>query len=120
MLELLESCNGLEEDMLRYKNEWIRIGERLHPGEYKCYPRATKAFDKLRNKGKIKTFQSRLEQAFSENDYDTALRLLKQRPGEFGRKLDVLLRKSEQHEEILLAFRDVAEKKIKKMMWFFT
>lgn len=110
LLELLESCNGLEEDMLRYKNEWIRIGERLHPGEYKCYPRATKAFDKLRNKGKIKTFQSRLEQAFSENDYDTALRLLKQRPGEFGRKLDVLLRKSEQHEEILLAFRDVAEK----------
>ena len=32
LLELLESCNGLEEDMLRYKNEWIRIGERLHPG----------------------------------------------------------------------------------------
>ena len=89
LLELLESCNGLEEDV-RYKNEWIRIGERLHPGEYKCYPRATKAFDKLRKKGKIKTFQSRLEQAFSENDYDTALRLLKQRPGEFGRKMDVL------------------------------
>lgn len=109
LLELLESCNGLEEDMLRYKNEWIRIGERLHPGEYACYKRVAKAFDKLRNKGKIKTFQSRLEQAFSENDYDTALRLSKQRPGEFARKLDVLLRNSKQHEEILHAFGDVAE-----------
>lgn len=82
----------------------------MHPGEYKCYPKVIKAFDKLRNKGKINTFQNRLEQAFSENNYDTFLCLLKQRPGEFGRKLDVLLRKSEQHEEILLAFRDVAEK----------
>lgn len=109
LLELLESCNGLEEDMLRYKNNWIRIGERLHPGEYACYKKVAKAFDKLRNKGKIKTFQSRLEQAFSENDYDAALRLLKRRPGEFARKLDVLLRKSEQYEEILHAFRDVAE-----------
>lgn len=109
LLELLESCNGLEEDMLRYKNNWIRIGERLHPGEYACYKKVAKAFDKLRNKGKIKTFQSRLEQAFSENDYDVALRLLKRRPGEFARKLDVLLRKSEQYEEILHAFRDVAE-----------
>lgn len=104
LLELLESCNGLEEDMLRYKNEWIRIGERLHPGEYACYKRVAKAFDKLRNKGKIKTFQSRLDQAFVENDYDTALRLLKQRPGEFARKLDMLLRKCEQHKEIPKVF----------------
>ena len=109
LLELLESCNGLEEDMLRYKKEWIRIGERLHPGEYACYKRVAKAFDKLRNKGKIKTFQSRLEQAFSENDYDTALRLLKQRPGEFARKLDMLLRRCEQHEKILNTFKEVAE-----------
>lgn len=109
LLELLESCNGLEEDMLRYKNNWIRAGERLHPGEYACYKRVSKAFDKLRNKGEIETFQSQLEQALLVNDYDAALRLLKRRPGEFARKLDVLLRKSEQYEEILHAFRDVAE-----------
>ena len=108
LLELLESCNGLEEDMLRYKNNWIRAGERLHPGEYACYKRVSKAFDKLRNKGEIKTFQSRLEQAFSENDYDAALRLLKRRPGEFARKLDMLLRKCERYEKILNAFKEVA------------
>lgn len=45
----------------------------------------------------------------SENDQDTALRLLKQRPGEFARKLDVLLRKSKQHEKILHSFGEVAE-----------
>lgn len=109
LLELLESCNGLEEDMLRYKNNWIRAGERLHPGEYACYKRVSKAFDKLRNKGEIKTFQSQLEQALSVNDYDAALRLLKRRPGEFARKLDMLLRKCEQHKEILNTFKEVAQ-----------
>ena len=80
MLELLESCNGLEEDMLRYKNNWIER-KRLHQGNM-LLQKSSESIDKLRNKGKIKTFQSRLEQAFSVNDYDAALRLLKRRPGE--------------------------------------
>src|SRR5262249_23212592 len=35
LLELLENCDNSTEDMLRWKGRWIRLGERLHPGEYR-------------------------------------------------------------------------------------
>ena len=34
LMALLESCGNIEEDMLRYKGRWIRIGERLHPADF--------------------------------------------------------------------------------------
>jgi hypothetical protein len=56
LVELLDNCGNIEEDMLRYQNKWIRIGERLHPSEYN-FNKVSVAFDKLRNNDKdIKTF----------------------------------------------------------------
>lgn len=34
-LGLLEQCGNITEDMLRYKKRWIRLGEILHPAEYR-------------------------------------------------------------------------------------
>jgi hypothetical protein len=50
LLELLENCDNSTEDMLRWKGRWIRLGERLHPGEYRDrFPKAANSFDVLRN-----------------------------------------------------------------------
>ena len=47
ILEILDNCGNIEEDMLRYKNKWIRVGEKLHPSEFKNREKVYAAFDKL-------------------------------------------------------------------------
>ncbi|HEX8834448.1 MAG TPA: hypothetical protein VF719_09620, partial [Abditibacteriaceae bacterium] len=40
LLQLLEGCPNATEDMLRWQELWVRLGERLHPGEYaKRFPK---------------------------------------------------------------------------------
>lgn len=112
LLELLENCGGIEEDMVRYKNRWIRVGERLHPAEYTDkFPRAATAFSKLRNGVKIETFASKVTNAMENLELDNALALLSDRPGEFARRLDHLLRITEYNKDsVLAAFKQVAHK----------
>lgn len=111
IMELLESCGkGIEEDMLRHKGKWIRVGEKLHPAEYKnSYPTVNEAYRKLRNCPKeIKTYASKVEQLLATKEL-AAINLLKKRPGELARKLDYLLRLYKENEfEIVNAFREVA------------
>lgn len=94
ILSLLENCSSIEEDMNRYKDKWIRLGERLHPGEYKRFKKANIAFNKLRNNIKIDTFASKLEASYREKNLEKVVELLSKRPGEFGRGLDRALRLS--------------------------
>ena len=111
LLELLEECSCIEEDMYRRKGQFVRLGERLHVGEYAHrYPRAYRAYEKLRNGEKIKTYGGTLAFALEQGNFDLALELLKERPGEFARKLDFLLRSSKEKEEIFSAFEQVAGK----------
>ena len=93
ILELLEQCDSIAEDMLRYKNRWIRLGEKLHPFEYcQRYPKCYRGFDVVRNDKPVATFNSLLETAFTEQRWHDAIELLSTRPGEFARRLDFLLR----------------------------
>ncbi|MDO7906207.1 cytoplasmic protein [Paenibacillus sp. JX-17] len=109
LLGLLEQCGEITEDMLRYKERWIRLGEILHPSEYAGrYPRAAEAFDILRNNKPVTTFNSSVELAFQYHNVWTLLDLLVQRPGEFARRLDQLLRITEDTEYVVLAFGEVA------------
>lgn len=110
LLELLQGCGSIEEDMLRYKNRWIRIGERLHPSEYneEQFGKVITAFHKLRNRIKIETFAGKVTKAIETEDYKSALILLKKRPGELARKLDQLLRKANDKNSVINTFKDVA------------
>ena len=112
LLELLQNCEAIEEDMLRYKNRWIRVGERLHPAEYseKQFGKVITAFSKLRNGVKIETFAGKVTKAINAEDYKAALVLLKKRPGELARKLDYLLRKADDKDLVIDTFKDVAGK----------
>lgn len=110
LLELLQNCGGIEEDMLRYKNRWIRVGERLHPAEYSeaQFGKVITAFNKLRNGIKIETFVGKVTKAIETEDYKSALILLKKRPGELARKLDHLLRNADDKNSVVNTFKDVA------------
>ncbi|MEK4363098.1 TerD family protein [Paenibacillus sp. FSL M8-0212] len=108
LLGLLEQCGSITEDMLRYKDRWIRLGEILHPSEYKLrYPRCEEAFDILRNNKPYSTFNGSVELAFQYRNIWSLIDLLSQRPGEFARRLDHLLRMTEDEAYVLLAFGEV-------------
>lgn len=110
LMALLESCGNIEEDMLRYKGRWIRIGERLHPAEYSeaQFGKVIAAFYKLRNDIKIETFAGKVTKAMEAAEYQSALCLLKERPGELARRLDWLLRNMDDKEQVISAFRESA------------
>lgn len=115
IMELLSGCPNIEGDMLRYKERWIRIGERIHPSEFDCsrytleYDRAINAFDKLRNNRKIETFAGKVEFDLAYGEYESALAELVKRPGELARRLDQLLRVAHK-ESVIRSFATVAEK----------
>ena len=105
LLGMLEQCDTITEDMLRYKTRWIRLGERLHPFEYKTrYPKCAAAFDVIRNNKPFSTFNSRIEQALREGEIVQAAELLQKRPGELARRLDHLLRSSPDAEPVISNF----------------
>lgn len=109
LLNLLENANNIKEDMLKHKNKWIKLGERLHPSEYRKLVKANDGFSAMRNNLKVETFNSKLEKAFNEKDLNKVLTLLSKRPGEFARKLDRVLRVYND-EEVIKAFKEVSEK----------
>ena len=109
VLRLLDNAGNIEEDMKRYTSKWIKVGEILHAGEYKQYNNAYTAFDKLRNNGKIETFGGKVNKLLSERKIKDALVMLKNRPGELGRKLDSLLRDYPNFSSsIINTFREIA------------
>jgi hypothetical protein len=125
LLGLLEGCGNMTEDMLRYKERWIRLGERLHPAEYKQrFFRCREAFDILRNDLPYQTFNSKVELALLSGDVWEAMGLLESRPGEFARRLDHLLRLSGEASDIVEFFRlkagDVSTPVLLQVMAHFT
>ncbi|CCF15198.1 putative uncharacterized protein [Brevibacillus laterosporus GI-9] len=110
ILGLLENCHALEEDMLRYKNRWIRLGEILHPTEYKLrFPRCADAFYLIRNNQKIETFNSKVEEALLHRRLSEAIELLSTRPGELARRLDHIIRLSVDWQPITHAFEKIVD-----------
>jgi len=111
LLGLLEQCGSLTEDMLRHRERWVRLGERLHPSEYKLrYPRCQEAFEHVRNHIPYAGFNHRVELAFQYGDVWRLIELLTERPGEFARRLDHLLRLREDEEYVVLAFAEIADR----------
>lgn len=92
LLAFLESLDLSVEEMQERRSRWLRVGKVLHPGEYagRC-PKTFAAFQRLRNE-KVRTWASAVENAPT---LDAKLDLLTQRPGEFARRLDSLVRGSE-------------------------
>jgi stress response protein SCP2 len=102
ILSLLESviANGQEElvmeNMYQYRDQWVRVGERLHPGEYVSrFPLSVKLFTALRNETAPTNFYGQVDIAIDNRKFDEAIDLLKTRPGVFARTLNRLFQRIE-------------------------
>lgn len=115
IMNLLAGCGNASEDMNRYAGRWIRVGEKLHPGEFAKNERYTKivqAFGVIRNDGKIQSFAGKVDAAIASGDVNTVVSLLKKRPGEFARRIDFLLRtfdKDADRKTVIMGFASVAK-----------
>ena len=121
-LSLLDGLTNLSEDMLRHRERWLRLGERLNPGtaeNRKRFPRVAEAFDKLRNDPKsVWTFNREAERGVRSREIDAGfLRLLSSRPSEFARKLDFMLRNSKDPDTVIEAFAAVALKLPERLLF---
>jgi hypothetical protein len=111
LLGWIERAESRTEDMLRWRGRWVRLAERLHPGEYaKRFPKAAAAFDVIRNGRPFATFNGRIETGLLRKDTDAVLDLLDARPGELARRLDHLMRISADAAAVAGRFRACADK----------
>lgn len=115
IMNLLAGCGNAAEDMNRYAGRWIRVGEKLHPGEFaknERYTKVVQAFGVIRNDGKIQSFAGKVDAAVASGDVNTVVSLLKKRPGEFARRIDFLLRtfdKDADKKAVIMGFASVAK-----------
>lgn len=79
-------------DVSKHREQWKRLGERLHPGEYRRFPRAAHVFEVARGVREAPGLDSRVEAALSAGRTDDAVELLEKAPGALLRRLDHLLR----------------------------
>lgn len=115
IMNLLAGCGNTAEDMNRYAGRWIRVGEKLHPGEFaknERYTKVVQAFGVIRNDGKIQSFAGKVDAAVASGDVNAVVSLLKKRPGEFARRIDFLLRtfdKDADRKTVIMGFASVAK-----------
>lgn len=103
LLGLLEQTNCDAKEMILKDQRWIRLGEILHPMEYKkLYPKAANAFDKIRN-DKVISWYGILNKAFDKS-LEKGLSVLAQRPGEFSRRMDWLVRTFPDNLDLIMAY----------------
>lgn len=118
IMSLLNNCSNLQEDMWRNREQWIRVGERLHPGEYKQYKKVNLAFESIREEkkplfwtGKVETFiHQNKEPSFTE--MMNFLAVLMERPGEFARRLDKILREYPNYTSIIMEHFSIVAHKV--------
>lgn len=78
------------EDINRHSGKWTRLAHNLHVGDY-----SKKVYDVLsivRNNEKVVTFNANVEKLLLDGNYVKAATLLTERPGEFARRIDYILR----------------------------
>jgi hypothetical protein len=114
LLQALNNTTGGNalEDMFRFKEQWLRLGEVLHPGEvdYRVrFPKSFEYFSALRANEKGKTFGGQVVKAIDDGSIAKALSLLVTRPGELARRLDKLFRIGG-GQNVLSAFESVVDK----------
>lgn len=110
LLALLEACGDPTEDMRRWPERWKRLGEGLHPGDYRSQcPRTWQAFQVLREGLPFSGFNGQVERDLETGRVEAASQRLATRPGEMARRLDHLLRTSPQPDAVLKQFAEVAQ-----------
>ncbi len=115
IMKLLSNCGNITEDMFRYRERWLRVGEIVHPSEFTkpTYQNVIEAFHTIRNDKKPLFFAGSVQESLKSGNVLLAVDKLKERPGEFARLLDKCLRDCATIKErsiVIDAFRSVVYK----------
>lgn len=124
LLELVDSAGkNIAEDLLRHRGLWLSLSRLLKPCTPKNaarYPNAAAAFGALRNSPKsIQTFNRSAEKVIRDKNAtgEDIANALKSRAGEFGRKIDLMLRRAQDPQVIIdILEKDVASKMAPKTL----
>lgn len=117
ILSFMEGTNCDAGEMKLKAQRWIRLGEILHPGEYaNQFPKSFAAFKAIRNE-KVKSWYGKLNAAF-DRSLKEGLEVLSQRPGEFSRRIDALVRNNPKDLDIILAAFNTAAMKTSNKVLF--
>lgn len=93
------------ETIVRHKNKWVKLLHTLHIGDYsKTLWQKAKA---LRENEHIATFNGDVESMIKRGDTKSAVAKLKTRPSDFARRLDHLLRITDEPEYVIAEFNSV-------------
>ena len=122
LLRLLDGMVAPEEDMLRRRERWLRLGERLNPGtaaNRQRYPVAASAFDMLRGDPRAipsfnRTFEAGMTASATEDDRKKAFAAVVSRPGEAIRRMEWMLRRT--GEDALPFIEQVVQRAAPRMM----
>ncbi|MEY9989401.1 hypothetical protein ABIE67_001433 [Streptomyces sp. V4I8] len=98
-------------DVHAHREDFKRLGERLHPHEYPQWPHAADVFAVARGEKEARSFDSLVEELLGMHDVDGAVKLLRSAPGKLFRALDRLLRMAltqEERDAVVAAAVDVA------------
>lgn len=108
LLGLLEPIPNKLEDMSRWSERWKRLAHALHPGDFAIrFPTTFVALNAIRNNDTVTTVRSQIEDALRNKESLKAVSFLVQRPGDFARRLDHVLRITNSHSRILSSFENV-------------
>lgn len=115
-LEILlkkRSLSNMLCESVKYRHKWIRLGEGLHPGEYKNeFPLSYKFFTEFRQNTKIEAKNTRVEEALKTHDIQAALRFLIKNPEELAKRLKHLLKQCKNYKSeasVVQCFSEVAD-----------
>jgi stress response protein SCP2 len=108
--------SSVMEDMKRFEGMWIRLGEKLHPGEFKKYTNIGDSFHSLRN-DLIITTNSKIEKLLASSDWQNLIAILKTRPGDFARRMNAILSKTSNKFVVMDAFKSIADKVSTPVLW---
>lgn len=91
------------EDVPVRREQFKRLGERLHPHEHPQYPNAAEVFAVARGEQVVRSLASRVEAAFSDSNPAAAVKLLSNAPGLLARNLDRAARQLDPEHGAVLA-----------------
>ncbi|MEO3783656.1 hypothetical protein ABGB12_10020 [Actinocorallia sp. B10E7] len=94
-------------DVPPHREQWKRLGERLHPHEYPRWPHAARVFAVARGEEAVRSFPARVQTAMDAGDMPGAVKLLGSAPGFMFRSLDWLARSASSEEERRLVLEAV-------------
>lgn len=101
------------DEMFLHREQFLRLGEICHPGSEKYkkqFPYTACLYNILRNE-KVSSYYGKIDAALADGNTEKLVGLLSSRPGEFARRLDMLLRKNVVDSKTILSeFSRVADK----------